>query len=92
MESDGWQRQAEPAELADGVPQYVKAIGKLRLPLPPILNALRPRQTLNAEPAPFAFDLWRRVMDNIVARDAVGTHRTAKADGHGVRPGWLKET
>jgi hypothetical protein len=35
----GWQRQAEPAELADGVPQYMAAIGKLRLPLPPILNA-----------------------------------------------------
>jgi hypothetical protein len=31
----GWQRQAEPSQLADGVGAGVVAIGKLRLPLPP---------------------------------------------------------
>jgi hypothetical protein len=30
------------AELADGIGQYVGAIGKLRLPLPTIFNALTP--------------------------------------------------
>jgi len=44
----GWQRQAESAELADGVSQHVEAIGKLRLPLPPILNALKSSQTLTS--------------------------------------------
>jgi len=35
QKTDGWQRQAEPAELADSVGPRPGAIGKLRLPLPP---------------------------------------------------------
>lgn len=34
--SDGWQRQAKPVELADGVRSHPGAIGKRTLPLPPV--------------------------------------------------------
>jgi len=62
--NDGWQRQAESgppiaihrdwepsSELADGIGAYAGAIGKLRLPLPPIkvLNAKKPTHHLDKD-------------------------------------------
>jgi hypothetical protein len=41
-QEQGWQRQAESSELADGVGAYAGAIGKLRLPLPPVARSTQP--------------------------------------------------
>jgi hypothetical protein len=38
VRNNGWQRQAESSELADGLGTYPRAIGKLRLPLPPLIG------------------------------------------------------
>jgi hypothetical protein len=38
VRNNGWQRQAESSELADGLGTYSRASGKLRLPLPPMIG------------------------------------------------------